>query len=202
MKDVSNKQFWQDIYDSSDTGWDLGTPTPVFVHIREERTLAPGAMLVPGCGRGYDAVHYAIHGFDVTAVDFAQSAIDAVNTNAAHAGVTVHAEQEDIFTLGVRHPAAFDYVLEYTCYCAIAPERRAEYARVIGTVLKPGGLLIGLFFPMDARDGGPPFAVSEEQIVALFSPEMELISSEFRDDSISPRRGKEKLMIWKRRGGR
>ena len=36
--------------------------------------------------------------------------------------------QHDIFTLPAQLDGSFDYMLEYTCYCAIDPKRRAEFA--------------------------------------------------------------------------
>lgn len=199
MAGVSDPTFWQSKYDGGEAAWDLGGPTPVFMHLYDTKRLTPGAMLVPGSGRGYDPVFFAKHGFDVTAVDFAATAVEATRANAAQAGVALTVLQDDIFTLGAKLPRWFDYVLEYTCMCAIDVGRRAEYAQVIADVLKPGGLLIGLFFPIDGRTGGPPFAVSEEELLALFEKNFTLVSSEFRDDSIAPRRGKEKLIILKRK---
>ena len=198
MHEVNSPTFWQDIYIAGDTRWDLGGPTPVFVHLQQSKNFAPGPMLVPGCGRGYDAVWFAQQGFDVTAVDFAGSAVRDTRANAERAGVKLNIVQDDLFALDAKFPDTFQYVLEYTCYCAIAPDRRAEYAEVIRTVLKPGGLLIAIFFPMDGRDGGPPFAVTEEEIDALFSPHFERVLSEAPELSVSPRAGKETLMIWRK----
>ena len=39
--------------------------------------LTPGKLCIIGCGRGYDAIMFAQKGFDVTAIDFAPSAINA-----------------------------------------------------------------------------------------------------------------------------
>ena len=66
-------QFWEDIYLADDTGWDLGEPTPVFDKIGDD--LPSGKVCILGCGRGYDAVMFAQKGFEVTAVDFAPSAV-------------------------------------------------------------------------------------------------------------------------------
>ena len=49
---------------------------------------------------------------------------------------------------------SFDYLLEYTCFCAIDPKRRTEYADLVDRLLKPGGTYIDLAFPLDGRGGG------------------------------------------------
>ena len=61
--------------------------------------------------------------------------------------------REDFFDLPDELHGQFDYVLEYTCFCAISPERRFEYDRVIWQLLKPKGKLLGLFFPLDKDIG-------------------------------------------------
>ena len=77
MNSEDNPQFWEDIYISDDTGWDLGGPTPIFNNIVSK--LESKKLCIVGCGRGYDAVMFAKQNFDVTAVDFAPSAISALN---------------------------------------------------------------------------------------------------------------------------
>ncbi len=80
---------------------------------------------------------------------------------AAGDGVDVVVEQRDVFTLGRDYAGTFDGVWEYTCFCAIDPERREEYVSVLHTILRPGGLLLACFFPLREGGGGPPFPVSK-----------------------------------------
>ena len=70
---------------------------------------------------------------------------------------TVTFEQRDVFGLGSDFPHAFDAAWEYTCFCAIDPERRAEYAQVLHDILKPGGVLLACFYPLKDGTDGPPF---------------------------------------------
>ena len=91
MNNEDNAQFWEDIYLADDTGWDLNGPTPVFEHIAE--SLEPRRLGIIGCGRGYDAIMFAKKGFDVTAVDFAPSAISALNELIKEQAVNVNAVQ-------------------------------------------------------------------------------------------------------------
>ena len=73
MKNVNKLDFWEDIYKKDDIGWDLNGPTPTFENIAS--TLKPGKVIILGCGRGHDAITFAKFGFEVTAVDFAPSAV-------------------------------------------------------------------------------------------------------------------------------
>jgi SAM-dependent methyltransferase len=104
-----------------------------------------------------------------------------------------------MFQLPHEWDGSFDYVLQYTCFCAIDPRRREDYAELIGRLLKPGGTYIDLAFPLDGRPGGPPYAVSEAEIAALFERRgFKLVLEEKPEDSVSPRRGAEKLLVFRR----
>ena len=100
--------------------------------------------------------------------------------------------------LAAKFDGVFDYVLEYTCFCAIDPPRRAEYADLVGRLLKPGGTFIALLFPIWERRGGPPFAVSPDELIQLLSDRgFELLQRETPHDSVPQRRGFEELMIFR-----
>lgn len=195
MTDVSSPQFWQKLYRQGRIGWDLGQETPVFRRLLESGRLQAGRMIVLGAGRGYDARLFARHGFEVTAVDFAPEAVREMreeNDPAAPVAV-IH---DDIFDLHPIFNGFFDFVLEYTFYCAIDPARREQYADVVATLLKPGGRYIGLAFPVGDRPGGPPFAVSPDELVMLLEEKgVRLQHREAPDDSVRGRRGREELLI-------
>jgi SAM-dependent methyltransferase len=197
--DPSAPHFWQSKYDEQSTNWDLGGPTPAFVDLYERGTLTPGAMIVLGAGRGYDPVFFASKGFDVTAVDFADSAAAATKENAAAAQVTLTVLQQDMFTLDASHNGKYDYLLEYTCYCAIDPSRRAEYVALTARLVRPGGLIIALMFPVEERPGGPPFGVSLEEADRLYGKWFDLVSREESPLTIEPRKGRELLAKYRRR---
>ena len=197
-EDVSSARKWEADYARQTDGWDLGGPTPVFEHLLSVRALPPGRMIVLGAGRGHDARLFARHGFQVTAVDFASQAVQEMH-RLADPAAPVEILQHDIFTLPESLNNSFDYVLEYTCFCAIDPARRAEYADLVTRLLKPNGLYIDLAFPLDGRKGGPPFAVTETEIFDLFEKRgFKLLSREKPEESVSPRRHAEELFIFKK----
>ncbi len=191
-------QFWEDIYLANDAGWDLGGVTPVFESIANQ--LNPGKVCIIGSGRGYDAVMFAKKGFDVTAVDFAPSAIKAVRNLAKKTDVVVQAIQNDIFTLTPEHSNTFDYVIEHTCFCAINPKRRSEYEELVKKILKPEGKLIGLWFPLDKtmEDGGPPWGTTVNEVKSIFNNGWTIEEEGFLDLSIKTRKGREKMIIFRK----
>ena len=196
--DVNLPDKWEADYRRKSDGWDLSGPTPAFKRLAASRRLQPGRMLVPGAGRGHDAREFARHGFQVTAVDFSPHAVSEMK-RLADPQAPIEPLQHDLFTLPSDLNSTFDYVLEYTCFCAIDPKRRPEYADLVARLLKGGGTYIDLAFPLDGRAGGPPFAVSETELFDLFSARgFELISREKPADSVSARRHAEELFIFRK----
>ncbi len=197
--DVNFPAKWQADYEGKTDGWDLGGPTPAMRRLATSGRFQPGRMIVLGAGRGHDAREFARRGFEVTAVDFsdyAASEMRRLSVNEAPIRILQH----DLFSLPHDLDGSFDYVLEYTCFCAIDPRRRAEYADLVNRLLKPGGLHIDLAFPLDGRAGGPPFAVAPAELARLFEMRgFELSWREVPADSISRRAGAEELFVFRKK---
>ena len=198
MNEVNHSQFWEDIYLENDTGWDLKGVTPFFDSISND--LIQGKVCILGCGRGYDAIMFAEKGFDVTAVDFAPTPISELNKLAIQKSVIITTVQDDIFSLVEKFPDTFDYVIEQTCFCAIDPNRRKEYEILVRTILKPGGKLVGLWFPLDKsqKEGGPPFGTTIYEVKSIFNSGWKIEKANFPSQSVEPRKGREKLIIFKK----
>jgi SAM-dependent methyltransferase len=197
--DVNSPEKWEADYLRGSDGWDLGGSNPVFRNLLANGQLSPGRMLVVCAGRGHDAREFARHGFQVTAVDFAPSAAQEMG-RLADPGAPTEIMQHDMFTLPHELDEAFDYVLEYTCYCAIDPKRRIEFVDLVTRLLKPGGTYISLAFPLTGHPGGPPFTVSISELLDLFRERgFELIEREQPSDSVPRRRGAEELLILQKR---
>ena len=118
----------------------------------------------------------------MTAIDFAAHAVHEMK-RLAEPEAPVEILQHDLFALPREMDHSFDYLLEYTCFCAIDPKRHADYADVVMCLLKAGGTYIDMVFPLDGRAGGPPFSVSESEVLSLFTERgFQLISREQPED--------------------
>ena len=197
MPDVN---FWNGRYLEKNTGWDLGTVAPPFVHLVESRALVPySSILIPGAGRGWEALYLAELGFAVTCVDFAPEAVAEGRALAERHGVRVSYVEEDLFRLSPEHYGRFDYLLEQTCFCAIDPDRRREYREMTARMVRPGGELVGLFY-VHGREGGPPWTTTSEEVRDLFSPHFDFIEFAVTPHSVESRKGEEILARLRRRG--
>jgi SAM-dependent methyltransferase len=189
---ILGSDFWEGRYQEGTTRWDIGQPAPPLISLlQSDQAPKPGRLIALGCGRGHDALWFAANGFDVVGVDFAPSAIAACKDAAAASGLPARFLQRDIFDL-VDLAGQFDYVLEHTCFCAIAPEQRQDYLRVVRDLLAPGGEFIGLFWA-HPRPGGPPYGTSLAEIRTLFSPDFEVSHLQPVDNSVPARRDEEYL---------
>ena len=192
-------KYWEKFYQSGEIGWDLGGPTPIFDDwIQFQRDSL--SICILGSGNGWDAINFAEKGHNITAVDFAESAIDNMHTSAKDKGVQINIIHSDIFDLCKLFNHTFDIVLEYTCFCAIDPARRMDYVRITHQILKPDGKLVALLFPIDKDliNDGPPFAVDLDSTIDLFSKYFILEKKEIPSLSIERRNGREVFVIFKK----
>ncbi|MFD7645977.1 FAD-dependent oxidoreductase [Kitasatospora sp. NPDC059795] len=81
---VEAVEFWENRYGRSEQIWS-GRPNASLT--REVADLAPGHALDLGCGEGGDAIWLAQQGWQVTAVDISQVALDRAAARAAVEGV-------------------------------------------------------------------------------------------------------------------
>lgn len=197
--DPLDPKAWDKRYSDEDTPWDLGSPTPEFLRLIQEAQFTPGKkVLVPGCGRGFDVMALAKHGLSVTALDFSCEALAYLDSMLdRETKPLVELVQDDFFDFASKaeRDGAYDYILEYTFFCAIPPKQRAPYAQALARLLASGGKVTGLFFPLEEREGGPPYGVSIESVKESFAANFEL---EFHSPklSVKPRAGREVLGIF------
>jgi methyl halide transferase len=196
---VSGSDFWDGLYAEGQDGWELGGPSPALeAWLDGGGTFGGPRVAVPGCGRGHDARLLARRGYQVTAFDFAEAAVAEARRLAAAEGVDMAVEQRDVFTLARDHREAFDGVWEYTCFCAIDPGRRAEYADVLHAILKPAGLLLACFYPVREGRDGPPFPVSREDIASALAGRFTVLTEGAPARSPERRLGLERLVLARR----
>ena len=93
----------------------------------------------------------------------------------------------DLFDPAPELRGVFDVVLEHTCLSGLHPSLRARSRRGIDLTLKPGGLLIGVWFinpDLDPGEEGPPFPFPKPDLTALFADGYEIVDDYVPDVSL------------------
>jgi SAM-dependent methyltransferase len=190
---------WEAAYVNDDTPWDKGTAAPPLRQFLARQTVS-GLVAVPGCGTGHDVRLLAKQGASVTGLDIAESAVKKAKQFSVVNG-EVYAVA-DFLDLSAEQHAAFDWVVEHTCLCALNPDQRSAYAKSVGQALKPGGYYLAIFFRevADYESGGPPHPISAEEIATLFNGAFERVESFVPTESYPSRAfGSEEVVLFRKR---
>ncbi|RHZ61550.1 uncharacterized protein CDV56_108851 [Aspergillus thermomutatus] len=185
---------WSNLWETGeDNLWDRGLPSPALIDLIEQQQQSPTSLfnpftadgqrkkaLVPGCGRGYDVVMLALHGFDASGLEISAKAVSEAEAYAASAmsqpqaynfGAGYQAEnsspgsvnfmQGDFFQPDWSGDEKYDLVYDYTFLCALHPSMRRDWAMRMASLVSTGGLLVCLEFPMykDLGLPGPPWGL-------------------------------------------
>ncbi len=185
---------WESRYLAGDTPWDKGAAHPGLVAwLRDHRMH--GRVLVPGCGSGHDVRAIAAGGADVIGFDIAPSALTA----ASHFTPAGRESYRLGDFLAGEAGAGFDWLFEHTCFCAIDPARRRDYAEAAAAAVRPGGHFLAIFYANPDHPDGPPFGCSEAELDALFTPAFETLASQTGFPTHEGRENREILRLFRRR---
>lgn len=193
---------WEARWQTGETPWDAGAPAPALVALLADGDAAipNGRALVPGCGAGYDVAALASADREVVGLDIAPSVEARFTEVQQAAGV---ADRTSLFvgdffgaSLG-----AFDVLYDYTFLCALDPSQRPAWGARAAELVRPGGEVISLVFPMvDPPPGyeGPPWPLHPDDVASALGDRFELIDERDVTESHPGREGKERLLRFRR----
>ena len=195
---------WNKRYETGDTPWEKGGAAPPLLEAVGKLGLeiwGNGPVLVPGCGSGHDVRPLAAAGLAPVGVDLAQLAIDRAESYPKAGDESF--EVGDFLDPGWREGKSFSAIWEHTCYCAIDPSRRPDYALACADLIAPGGCLVGVFFltPHDPGEesDGPPFNSTIPEIDARFEPWFVREHGWIPENAHPGREGKEWVAVFRRK---
>lgn len=165
-------------------------PNPILS--QEVANLVPGTALDIGCGEGSDALWLANRGWQVTAVDISNVALD--RGRAADTGHQVNWLQVDML---VWQPPADAYDLVSAHYVHVSPaERTALFGRLAQAVRPHGMLLFVAHHPSDLETtvGRPPipelYFTADDVAASLAPGRWEILFGGTRARSTTDREGR------------
>ncbi len=156
---------WEARFRAERTPWERPTLNPAFLTWRNEGTLKPCRILVPGAGRSGEPLALSHDRFDVTVVDSAPSALAVQRARLQAYGHAEKVYEADLLSWSPETP--FDVIYDQTCLCAFPPESWPAYAARLHKWLAPGGRLFLLAMQV-GREGGPPFDCPPDAMRTLF----------------------------------
>jgi thiopurine S-methyltransferase len=182
-------EFWQARWDGNQIGFHEAKAHRFLVQFAKRLSPNTAAgnvaprVLVPLCGKSLDLIWLREAGFDVTGIEFVRLAAQSffseqsITPRIAQAGELERFESPalsiwvgDFFGLATADAPAFDAVYDRAALVAIKPGDRARYAATLLGALAPGGRVFLINFIYDqAEMAGPPFSVTEQTVIDLFS---------------------------------
>ncbi|KAJ2804724.1 hypothetical protein H4R20_002391 [Coemansia guatemalensis] len=200
-------QIWHKCWNTNVTMWDKGDISPALRELIEEKhwQLPDGQGIVPGCGRGYDAMFLAKPTLHMVGADLSPIAVSTATKLRDEKGIPsklVEFKTMDFFKFDVPQDK-FQVAYDYTFFCALHPSMRASWGARYAEILSPGAHLIALMYPLakseEDRERGPPFLLNEDDYHKVLDANFELVHIDPECKTHDTRAGVETITVWRRR---
>ncbi|MFL6096785.1 MAG: SAM-dependent methyltransferase, partial [Blastococcus sp.] len=179
-----DEQSFEEMYRATDALWS-GRPNPQLV--AEAAGLRPGTALDVGCGEGADAIWLAERGWQVTAVDFAATALERGATHAAARGDEVADRIRWVRADVTQEQPGERFDLVSAQFMHLPPEERRELFARLADAVRPAGTLLVVghdFSDVAAGAHRPPaperFFTAQEVAASLDADAWEVLVAEAR----------------------
>ena len=154
--------------------------------------LSPGRALDAGCGHGSDALWLAAHGWQVTAVDFAATALAYARSTAEAMGPDVAGRVDWVEAdLATWTPPRDEYDLVVCLYVHVAGSVEEMVQRMATAIARGGTLFLVGHRPIDPATGAATAAAGQVQVsveaalAALEPGRWELVVADDRPRSVA-----------------
>lgn len=183
------KEFWLERWERAEIGFHQNEINPYLLRYWQELPAACGGeVFVPLCGKSQDMVWLRQQGCFVLGVELSAIAVqDFFKENGQSPTHAISGKFEcceadgirilcgDFFDLGREDLAKVSAVYDRASLVALPPDMRERYARHLVEILPPATqiLLVTFDYPQ-AEMQGPPFAVSVNEVEALYGKYAEI----------------------------
>ncbi len=159
---------WNEIYHRyrpQSLPWELGRPRRILIELVESGGVATGKALDLCCGAGTNPVYMAMKGFDVTALDVSDKAVEYAKEQALRTNIGLNLLVADFLRLPFRSNE-FDFVFDFGCFHHVERDDRKTFIKSVYRVLRPKGKYLLVCF--SHRNGKAWNHFTKEQILKLF----------------------------------
>jgi len=151
--------------------WELGKPRNVLLELVDSGRVVLGKTLDLCCGAGTNPVYLAKKGFEVTALDISDKAVEYAKEKAHEAEVDINFLVGDFLNLPFRKEE-FDFAFDFGCFHHVRVNDRITFIKGVCRVLKPKGTYFLVCFSY--RNGPAWNHFRKEQILELFGDYFEI----------------------------
>ena len=178
-----NRDFWQARWDEGRIGFHQDEVNPYLQRYWPSLGVTPGAtVFVPLCGKSRDMLWLRDQGYSVIGVEIVPRAVEAffaendlTVTQRPHGAFTLWESegikifQGDFFDLSADDVAGIAAEYDRASLIALPPAMRQRYATQLRAILpsETNVLLVTMDYSQ-AEMHGPPFAVTEQEVAALY----------------------------------
>jgi len=183
--------YWNQRYEVENTPWNLNSMSIPLNYLVKLYTRPNHSLLIPGAGMGHELNWLHEHGFTkAVALDWSSEAIESSKMQYPEIPQSAWI-QGDFF----EHDERYDCVLEQTFFCALAPKQRKDYVNQVSRILKPGSILMGVWFHFPLTEKGPPFGGNHVEYRILLKDYFDFLRFEPCRISIPERTGQEWMVV-------
>jgi len=183
------KEFWLERWAREETGFHENEVNAYLIQFWHELRLAhDSAVFVPLCGKSADLQWLRGQGHPVLGIELSGIAVQAFFRENGYLPKVLHSEKfecyeangirilcGDFFDLGRDDMAGVKAVYDRAAMVALPPEMRERYVKHLLDILPHAAqiLLVTFDYPQ-AEMQGPPFALSAEEVTALYREHAEI----------------------------
>lgn len=165
--------WFDDLYKNNKTSqenipWARQAVNPLLLSYLDEPREHNGTALVIGCGLGDDAKALEDAGYEVTAIDVSQTALDLAKERFFDSHIIF--EKQDIFDMPKRYDEYFDFVFEAFTIQSLPVEFREKMIHAVSKSVAKNGKLLLVAHKREAMFDGPPWPLEVDE-VNLFKKE-------------------------------
>ncbi len=188
------KDFWLERWERQEIGFHQGEVNPYLIKYWARANPAhSGKVFVPLCGKSQDLIWLRNYGQQVLGVELSPLAVESFFSENGYSPITtrIHNFQQcaaddlkllcgDFFDLTADILEDTVAVFDRASLVALPPEMRSRYAKHLVEILPPLAKILLITFEYDQmRMPGPPFAVTQDEVDALYGQyaEIELLES-------------------------
>lgn len=148
--------------------WDIGRPQPELIRLENLGEIKGPGVLDVGCGTGDNALFLAEHGYQITGIDTAPTAIAKATRKARKRNLKADFlvfDALELESLG----RVFNTVVDSGLFHVLSNGERSRFLRGLAAVLAPGGVYHLLCFSRREKRLLGPRRLSPEEIRGCFS---------------------------------